>query len=927
MADSGDALALLQQTYFILNNDDDVSGLDIISRYIDPNTKVETDTLSLNSAQQALVINAVSIPMEGFGKKIDMADRYLNQQRSTACLMLIIVMLIMAGVLTAALASIVMTVLTKFSSLSDAFQDPSFVKMFIMVIVLTVVVLVILWMWTLMLQDQLQRNNHIYNAMYPARNLASLVSNQFAIQFAAATQLGRVQEFVLNRLTKGVDDPTIAECTREAPTQIAPKDPCVIDVCKARKADLVGIMELTCDNDKTALLTALGKLKTDGVSSYDRRALWDQIADGIDALRGEVLTELDADAPATNVGALALTKTRVQQIVTSELVPVLKIPAVEVYDLVVSATLYPSGIIGRTGQRTLTTKLDTWTACLADPACRWASWDPVGSIGILDPADVATPVFVYSPVSPSSGTATTRLPQLLVKGNLLASSSDVLKGPYADKVFVCVAVGGAMSSTVMDASTKISAPVSSNAKTAVSEMAALTTMCTGQASCDLFAPSTQTSWTMSGQPSSYLNVFATAPLGPLPAEAVPTANSADTKIGMCLRTDFASIFRDAATNTAMSTTFRDLQPHMVNGIVALLTLYAGQVKPVSYRAQIDGLLTDYYGDVLYSKSLSTQVDIVISSSMTKSLVNASRANAKYITPQRLLDKFNGTPTSTWAVLTTACTTMSTSAILFNNTFPAYSSNLGIKIAGLLSFTFMFLGTVGLIVFLVMSWKQKKKLTPQAIVDGARSTLARSAIIAGCMFALVVVVMGTYIMKARAKKSHNDSAIQSNGQDLLVAMSTLVKSDAALVNVPNASNAKAYMLAAQRTLEKYAMCNVITWGAINVSPPIPELVAYLCVSAVAIATAMYMIGQLDPRGCVSNIRQLYTLREMIMTGRMVNPSVLVKVVQQACPPTIAWNALTWLAVLVFALLNVFVMSNISGSSEDFEFALDAIPDCV
>jgi hypothetical protein len=843
-----------------------------------------------NPPNLARVVKAIAVPMVRFGQQVQLQEDAIRSDRRSTTLMIV-----MLWGIALLVTYIVYKFIRAFVKKYGADEAAELTRMCGYAIVAALTLYTFLAAWGLVLGERLRRLQLNEVLLQNLRRVRANVSAMMMVRHSWAQQTGVMTEMVSETITAQTDGEGVAEACR-VDSDVTSTTQYGLNLCDLPKMSLEQVARAEQTSNAAGVETMLKELqgiKVDGVHPFDRRLLWRDISDGVDAVRAEVYTAYDtASTPKP------LERGAARDVLSKELLPLLRLPAVEVRDLVPAPDQLPAAD-PRYHDRDA-----CWAACLADPAVRWAFWDGNGNCYLGRRAG-GTPVFNRL-VDPPRGDVGS---SLLVKAEEVGSGKGVV-----DTVFVCNPAG--IAQQTLQGLKPLSAVVAEKGVARSSAKVGTPAWCAAQVvqgengRCDVVATGGR-AWTLVYGAESYLDAFGGgAQRGPI----------VETAQGFCLRTTLGAIFAANAANLA--STFSDLQPHTVSSIFSLCSKYNYQFKPAAYRSAIDAALTDHYG-AQYDVAIRQVVDTVLASVddlITEHLANA----AKYIAPQRMLDKFRATSAADWKSLTVAVTDMNKATATFRASYPPYQSQLTAGLVTLVTSLAAVAAMVWLIMFILGNYFAIKTGSVDYVM---RLSAVRAIIVAGCTYAVLIVIAATLCSKQTARIYHNLAVVDANGQTLVASMGELALADAALRASPSGQTATAYLDAAKAVTEAYDRCNVVTYGQLD--PPFPtiEVAVYAVIAMCFLVAGVYTVGRLDPQGKVANIRQLLTLKKQLVNGERASGSGIDKLVECCRPPVAIWETLTWFAVFVLFCITVFFIFTSSDSVAAYVGSLNMSADCV
>lgn len=751
-----------------------------------------------NAEGIARVITPVALSLMRFGQAVDIASDMIRRGISSTRLMVALVALLVTILIVSGLIGLYMIIMRT--------GDGGIVRPIGILILIQIVAMSFLCAWLYMLQDRistLQQEREVFKAGF--WRVHQTVSSAYAVRFQVAVQVGSLSEFTLKQGGEGMATLRAEGCGSGETDATAVRCDQQLDVCSPTVKTLPMVIVDSCDHTIAAMLDELNNIKTVGIDSFDRMALWASISSGVDAIRSTVAVSADADTTSPTV---PLQATAARAIVDDKIVPLLKINGLTVSpDDALKALNQP--LIDRLSAAILTSE-------------HWIDTNNVANRETL---------------------------------------SEALEAYYGVSQYAIVSKGLA----------------------AVLAAAAATVHQRRQAE-------NHDEGAGAAAKTAVQNVI--APILQVPELRAPTDQ------------------------------LHDQRQTLVADLLKVLQSVHYQIDLADYNDAIVDSLMAYYGDALYLL-LRFDLDAVLRNAQNAADERPPAGASRYVDAGGLLARVKDMGAASWSdfIVGTESTRVSVKTFLTN--FPPGSSTLGAKLVIMAKWASIFAGIVILVLY----------VTDQFVAIEASGLAthiaARSVVLAASLYALAVVCMSALISKRQSASEHNEQAIRRNGSKLVasVAETTVAASslEATKGTSPGAAAAQTYVTKAVAAITAYDACNSVTNGARMMPFPMVDIIIYGFVAVVVVASALYGIGQLAPGEKVANIRILMRLRDRIMDGEV--PPGLSSQLECCSPSAQVWNVLMWMSVVVLLVLNVWVMSNVSNTKDDYKMSLQLVDDCV
>jgi hypothetical protein len=787
--------------------------------------------------------------------------------------------------------------------------------------------------WILMLSERLDRyaaenNGPVMNAL---RKYRITLSDKFIVQYSAAYTTGSGMAALVEGLganvgadAKNANDSEKSEterlkarnCTQPSANYSANDCRWPVDVCTP--PDSLPALEETvkryCVPLMHDMLDRLQEIKLD-VDQYDRALLWRDIADGVDEMRKLVYVQYDvrgvAEATSGGAASAGLTRASAIRILDEEVVPVLRLPTVELSMFRASA---PLG-----GGTTKPSKELCWRSCTDDSSCAVATYDdatkmctqsnsysaPIesGKLDFVTTLKSATPVLIRQP--PADGNK-----PLFVSGRPLSSAPDrmsLMPPPKTGTGPLEACRADPACRVVLDSHLWRASP---------------------DDSLQLFLKDTEVTAS---------DTTATAADASTASDALK--NAADALLAASqpkafVKTTPEALYREGLAISAINM-MRTGASGIAHNLFTVMQRHGYQLSLDANRTYIDRRLAEHYGDDMYAQ-LSPVVDEVML--LTRDLVRnaVSTRNAKFIEPARLADKVGDATGAEWSSLSTKMQRTLTAVKDHRDHFPSYRNNMPSRLYKSLVLYGAFIAGIAFLVFMVLLFHAKRIM----VIDS--SAMIRRIMVSICVFVLTIVIAEMSAKKYAVTREHNFDAIDNNGEMLVGGVSRVNKQLVALREVAlrektvaaaadGGSEAKRMSFPALRdvraTIGTYDRCNFVTSSISKMPFPTVDMMLYSIIALLFIGVALFAVARIGPAERVGNVRRLLNAKARLKRGEISNMTEIVRLVECCQPPELVWDMFIWFAIIMLFVVTWWFVFATRDTVDDYESAIAANPDCV
>jgi hypothetical protein len=685
-----------------------------------------------------------------------------------------------------------------------------------------------------------------------------------------------------------------------------------IDPCSASKytmAYMVPVIQAYCTAPLVEIADALIDLQQNGVDRYDEPVLWNNVNDGIDALRLLVETVYDVGDPARG-----LTRDTLVAAVQAQVLPVFRLPGVELRGQFVpssavlandGATIQQALAFSHGGLRAINqTTHGSVLATMPQPQCtRTCLAGGIASppTAVLSYYDAGTQTcYTASKYAPMSAALT-------FTGSESAGTTPTAVGPPAG-VLVIVRPADFRA----DGNAAAYAP---NPKNAAKDFDALVD---GAPLCSTHVVVTGLAVGAAHGGSPPADGDFASFFSPKVPSTVTNASTASTLA--CPTTAGALYFYALNSPNAAALTIREQATDIARQLFTVVKQFRFALDLDQVRPAIDAGLRDYYGAKLYDEGgVSEAVDSVMH--RLRELVRAGRkaSEPRYVTPERLLTRLAALSGDDVSDLVGALQQLADSSTTHRDLFPAYRSIMASRVAtiisvlgGLVMLTAFF--SYALVLYGAYAQdKTSEKNAAEPMFSDFESFLMR-LILALCVLVITLFVSETLALKMSARIAHNQNVKDDNGQMLVASAAgslsqlqgvlTLIGKmpDAPPLLGADAASTRAATVAlisvSRNAIERFDACNSITSGQIGMPLPVAELALYGLVGAVFLVLAAVCVARISPGAKIDSIRSLRALRVRVMRGDAGAIAEAQQAVVCSRPPVFVWQFFIWFGIMLF-----------------------------
>lgn len=420
----------------------------------------------------------------------------------------------------------------------------------------------------------------------------------------------------------------------------------------------------------------------------------------------------------------------------------------------------------------------------------------------------------------------------------------------------------------------------------------------------------------------------TSPADPLQANAaqavvdsqiVPLLQTSDMRLEAThLEDNSASVVPAPMTrNPLLATKFN----HMTSEILAVIQALKYDLSVDEYRIYLDASMAKYY-DASYPWIRFDLMSVLDKVQQAADSRPALVANL-YVDSATLLARVKDMGPSAWSELVFNIDVTKEAVRTFLGKFklPSQAPSAGLKITKMMVIVLTLAGFLVLFMYII------DIITRQFATSLNSQVAARSIVIAACMYALATVTVHAMVNRMQYRSGHNWDSIRRNGQTLAYSLEMTEETAVHIQGSQNlvAADAQKYIDAAVASVHAYDDCNSVTNGASAMPFPTMDVVMYCFVVVVVMSSALYGIDTLNPRDKVAKIRTLMRLKERVLNGEV--PGGMVKQLECCMPNKSVWHILTWLSVVILFCLNIYVMSNVQTTNDNYKRSLMLLVNCV
>lgn len=347
-----------------------------------------------------------------------------------------------------------------------------------------------------------------------------------------------------------------------------------------------------------------------------------------------------------------------------------------------------------------------------------------------------------------------------------------------------------------------------------------------------------------------------------------------------------------------------------------------QVDVSDYRDYLDTSLSSFYKKE-YPKIRSGLLSVVDEVQRAEDARPPPSSNM-YVDPGTLIARVKDLGLSAWndLIMSTDVTRAAVRQFLSKFKLPRDQPNSGVKIILAVSGILTVVGYMALFMYVTST------LHRVILSDLERQRAARYMIIAGCLYALLVVTFNSMVRRAVLRSDHNWSTITRNGQ-LLATYLDATDTTAAVIggNLQSVqmADAQGYIDSATGVVVSYDACNSVTNGASTMPFPTMDIVINLMVVVVVMASALYGVAYLNPLDKLSNIRTVLRLRERVLNGDV--PGGMEQQLICCTPNHSVWHITYWIAVAILFFLNIYVITNVQKTNDRYGTSVNMMPTCL
>lgn len=311
----GAALSHLRDLYYILTHDlasaqlDDLAAANKLAQPASGVTPTGTPDQLAAAAPISPIIARIAPTAVLFSNAVEAAANLTSSGIRSSFHMIVLVWVLILTVTGMAVAMIALVVLKGYRERHMDFEMlvPSIGK----ILLVWLAGLGLLEAWRLMLGARYAELTHYTDVLKVGYwHLHNVVGGAYAIRFADAVQAGTLQDFVSQPYHS--DGSTLVpgqDCADDS--QVYDAQPCgnQISGCTADVPTLDTVIWRSCTDEIFTLLSTLQTIKTEGVDSYDRVAMWASISAGIEVIRGTIAMSANADTSAPAASAVPMGST------------------------------------------------------------------------------------------------------------------------------------------------------------------------------------------------------------------------------------------------------------------------------------------------------------------------------------------------------------------------------------------------------------------------------------------------------------------------------------------------------------------------------------------------------------------------------------------------------------------------------------------
>ena len=738
--------------------------------------------------------------------------------------------------------------------------------------------------WVIMLVERLNKFDDLSNGpvMNMLRKYKLTLCDKFLVQYSAAMTTGSGMAELVESLKKGPDEEdneetsNLDQCAKAgAKFNVGdcrwPVDPCVpLDSLPP----LQDAVKRYCTPLMRDMLDRLQEIKLD-IEQYDRPLLWRCVAEGVNQLRSIVYTQHDS-----SLGTSGLTRETALQMLSDEILPILRLPAVELRSFKVSDAA--AGAMGMAEIQP--SKSACWRSCIDDKDCKVALFDR--KKGTCQRSELYAPIesFTYTDnVKASNLVMVRRPPSTSPKDNA--------------SIYVC-----GFATTAARARIDLLAPTSSDSRL----------WCSRKAECNVLAD--DHGWRM--QPGENFQSFLASGAG------APSSGGSFA----CVKSNPDEIF-NVGVKANIVNTLRDQSTAIATSLLIVLKKYRYQVDLDANRGFIDNALANYYGQTEYIDVAPVMDEIFLKlHDMIK--VATGNKRTRYIEPERFAAKVAAMNSEEMASLLSSIARLQVCSKNHRDNFPPYRDNMMARMFNsLLWYSFLILGIV-FIVYMITIYTAARDMDIDFV------TMVRRVSVSACVLTIVVIIGETTVKKYGITRTHNHDSIDTNGEILVGNVMRTNRSLIALKDITeNASdtgNASKLLPAAivsqrdiQHVIEAYDRCNFITHSVAKMPFPTVEVVVYTIIALIFVTVAALAIARIGPMDKIDNVRRLLDASHRVKLGELTNMNEVMRLVECCQPPEVVWEMFVWFGIIMLFVITWWFLSSTHDTVDDYESAVAAM----
>ena len=709
-----------------------------------------------------------------------------------------------------------------------------------------------------------------------------------------------------------------------------------IDPCSAAKytmAYMVPVIQAYCVGPLVEIADALIDLQQNGVDRYDESSLWNNVNDGVDALRMMTETAYDIADPAR-----ALTRESLRAAVQAQVLPVLRLPGVELRGQFLpssrvlradGATIDPVTAFATGGSLRTYNSATTLLGSDDDSALMHSMPQPQCTRACFAGGLQGATVLSYYDSGAQTCYTSSRFgplaTALVFTGSKSTGTSPSTSGPPAGVLVV-------VRPTDFRADGKPASSPSPPSKAPDPPFDALTN---GPPTCSTYVEVAGLAEGAARNGSPPLDGDFASFFGPKVPSTVTNPSTAPTIV--CPTTAGALYTYALNSPGAAAQTISEQASDLAQHLYLIVKQFRFALDLDQVRPMIDAGLRDFYGQRLYDEGgVSSAIDGVLH--RLRDLVRAGRkaTEPRYVTPERLQIKLSALSGDDVTDLTDALQRLSDSATTHRDLFPAYRSLSSARIATIVSVLgglVLLVGFFSYTLVLYGAFRHHKAMD----LEGFLMRLVVSL----CVLVITLFVSETIALKTSARISHNQDVIDDNGQMLVAASAgslsqlhtvmtllgkqpnspPVVGSDAATVR----SAAVGLISVSRNAIERFDACNSITVGQVGMPLPVAELALYGIIGGIFLILAAVCVIRIAPGAKLETIKSLRALRVRLMRGDASAVAEAQQAVECARPPVFIWQFFVWFGILTLVAGTAWFALASTEVVDDYKNSLAAMGD--